>query len=61
MPAPEEEVKSLLQKYKAKLSDQLDISPEGIKKTPWSREYKQFKKEYIPKRLSLYEKFCNFS
>ena len=61
MPAPEEEVQVLLQKYKSKLKDQLDVSPETITKTTWSREYKQFKKEYIPRRLSIYEKLCNIS
>jgi len=61
MPAPEEEVKVLLGKYKAKLKEQLEVSPETITTPTWSREYKQFKKEYIPKRLGFYEKACNFS
>jgi len=61
MPAEQEEVKDLLQKYKAKLSEQLDISTEDIIKPTWSREYKQFKKEYIPKKLGIYEKLCNIS
>ncbi|MBW2977666.1 hypothetical protein KY331_02365 [Candidatus Woesearchaeota archaeon] len=58
---PQEEVQALLKKYKAKLKEQLEVSPENLTTKTWSREYKQFKKEYIPKRLGFYEKACNFS
>jgi hypothetical protein len=57
----QEDIKDVLQRYKEKLKEQLDISPEAISRPTWSREYKQFKKEYISRRLSLYEKLCNIS
>ncbi len=56
----ESEVNELMQKYKTKLSQQLELK-ESIGKPIFSREYKQFKKEYLPKRLTFYEKACNFS
>lgn len=64
MPEPlprEAEVQALLQKYKQRLTEQLKIPAEKLGKPVFSREYKQFKKEYLPKRLSLYEKACNLS
>ena len=54
------EVNVLMQKYKVKLAKQLELE-EPITRPVFSREYKQFKKEYIPKRLSFYEKACNLS
>ena len=57
----EEEVNVLLNKYKKRLSKELKINPEILGQATFSREYKQFKKEYIPKRLTLYEKACKIS
>ena len=51
----------LMQKYKKKLSEQLDIKPEKLTKPVISREYKEFKKQYLPRNLSWYEKACNYS
>jgi hypothetical protein len=61
MPDPKESaINELMQKYKTKLTEQLELK-ELISKPVFSREYKQFKKEYLPKRLTFYEKACNFS
>jgi len=57
-------------KFKRKLKNELDYketqqitSSAGgpIEAAPTSREYIQFKKEYLPKVLSWYEKACNMS
>jgi len=61
MPAQKEEINALLKKYREKLKQQLDVAPEAITTPTWSREYKQFKEEYIPRRLNFYEKACKFS
>jgi len=60
-PQKKAEIESLMQRYKQKIGEELNLSPEPTIKKTYSREYKQFKKEYISKRLSLYEKACNFS
>ncbi len=47
----------IIKKYKERLETELGIS---ITK-PISREYKQFRKEVLPKKLTVYEKLCNIS
>ena len=56
-----EEVEKLLAKYKTKLA--VDLNPEdqeiqqvGVIRT---RAYADFKKEYLPKHMSWYEKLAN--
>ncbi|MFC1741674.1 hypothetical protein ACFL3V_04015 [Nanoarchaeota archaeon] len=56
-----EEMENLLAKYKTKL--EVNLSPEdeqvqsiGVIRT---REYQEFKQEYLPKHMSWYEKVCN--
>ncbi|MBR9692141.1 hypothetical protein GOV06_05140 [Candidatus Woesearchaeota archaeon] len=63
MPPPEPpKIDELLKKYKQRIGKELDLTPEAaVAKPTFSREYKQFKKEYLPKRLSFYEKACNIS
>ena len=62
MPPPQPaEIDELLQKYKQRLGQELKLTPEAAVAPTYSREYKQFKKEYLPKKLSLYEKACNIS
>ncbi len=61
MPTTEEEVQQIMSKYKRKLKEQLDVPIEKIPKVVFSREYKDFKAEYMPKNLSIYEKLCNIS
>ncbi|MGM5480292.1 MAG: hypothetical protein ACQESC_02420 [Nanobdellota archaeon] len=51
--------------YKKKLESQLqnnsDSSDETLDSQAESREYLEFKEQYLPKHLSLYEKLCQFS
>ncbi|MBW2995763.1 hypothetical protein KY332_00520 [Candidatus Woesearchaeota archaeon] len=56
-----QEIDALLNKYKEKLGKELDLKPEHVLKPTFTREYQQFKKEYIPRRLTIYEKLCNLS
>jgi hypothetical protein len=56
----EKDYDDLYKRYTKKLSEQLD--KQGKEEEPiTSREYVQFKKEYMPKPMTLYEKACNFS
>ena len=56
------EIKDILEKYKEKIKRELVPGIEKkIGKPVPSKEYKEFKEEYMPKHLSLYEKLCNFS
>ncbi|MBW3000238.1 hypothetical protein KY339_06220, partial [Candidatus Woesearchaeota archaeon] len=59
---PEQEAEDLMRKYLGKLEKGLGeaggISPPTKVTTV---EYEEFKKEYMPKRFSIYEKFCQFS
>jgi len=56
------EVSEILNKYKQRLGKELNLTPEArIGEPVYSREYTQFKKEYLSRRLTLYEKACNIS
>ena len=55
-----EELLSLLEKYKKKVEEELGVTAERPQKIT-SREYNQFRAEFLPKHLSLYEKLCNIS
>ena len=48
----------IIKKYKEKLEEELGRS---VISPVTSREYKQFKKEMMSKKLSIYEKLCNIS
>ncbi len=61
MPEKKEEMDAMLRKYKEKLSSQLDLSKAAEPKVKFSREYGQFKREYMPTHLTYYEKLCCFS
>ncbi len=58
-----DEIDKILKKYQSKLNKQ--IGPSGLENykpsSEFSREYTKFKEEAMPKRLSAYEKLCNFS
>ncbi|MFH1589521.1 MAG: hypothetical protein ABIB43_03060 [archaeon] len=47
-------------KYENRIRNEIGDSPEEIKPII-SKDYDTFKKEYLPKHLSFYEKACNFS
>lgn len=59
-------MKELLSKYRGELNKELD-TPQVVDdstlpiKQVSSKEYLEFKDEYLPKHLSIYEKFCNKS
>jgi len=61
MPERKEEIKEILRKYREKLSSELNISKEAGPRVRFSREYNQFKREYMPPHLSYYERLCNLS
>ncbi|TKJ17567.1 hypothetical protein CEE44_03470 [Candidatus Woesearchaeota archaeon B3_Woes] len=55
-------LKGLFSKYKGELNKELTDRPvKKIKKPILSREYQEFKKELMSKKVTLYEKACNFS
>ena len=54
------EIKDLVARYKQKLQSELDLKELGPSERTFTREYKQFKKEAMPKHMTLYEKACNF-
>jgi hypothetical protein len=57
----EQELKGLLNKYKNEIENEtkVDIQEEPEVKEITTREYSQFKNEYLPKTLNWYEKACN--
>ena len=57
----DQDLKKILSKYKQKLNEELNIPIEEVPKEVTSREYIEFKKDFLPKELSLYEKLCNSS
>ncbi|MFO8015945.1 MAG: hypothetical protein R6U32_02480 [Candidatus Woesearchaeota archaeon] len=58
-----EEVADIMQRYKKKLDNQFKTPlKEDVEVKPvTSRDYSQFKKEYMPGHMSLYEQACNLS
>jgi hypothetical protein len=58
----DKDLKDILQKYKEKLNQELKqpIEENSIKEVT-SKEYTDFKSEYLPKELSIYERLCRFS
>lgn len=63
MPISEDEIKGLLDKYKSKIESQLEVpletTSEGDPTT--TKEYSEFKKQYMPRNLTIYEKLCKIS
>jgi len=65
-----EEIKGLMDKFQQELNQQLgeskqaayrqEVAQGGDTVPIMSREYEQFKSEYLPKGLTFYEKACNF-
>ena len=54
-----EEIRELLEKYSKKIDQQINIDVDDTVKPKYSSEYKSFRKEFVPRHLSLYEKACN--
>src|SRR3989338_872225 len=51
----------LMQIYKAHLEKELGAKLEEQPSKPTTREYQEFKAEFLPKHMTLYENLCNLS
>ncbi|MBW3003083.1 hypothetical protein KY337_00845, partial [Candidatus Woesearchaeota archaeon] len=61
---PREEIENIARKYKDRIKTQFSLPQAEVLqdiKPVYSREYKQFKQDYLPTHLTLYERMCNFS
>src|SRR3989344_7909070 len=62
MPAPQQDIKDLIQKYTKKVETQLNVPLSSISEKPLTtKEYQDFRKQYMPGQMSLYENLCNRS
>ena len=52
--------RDLVEKYKQKLKSELGLSALGPSEKTFTREYKHFKKDAMPRHMTYYEKACNF-
>lgn len=58
---PQKEMKDLIDKYTKKVETQLKVPLESISQGPiTTKEYQEFRKQYLPQSMSLYESACNF-
>ena len=56
-----EKLLSLMEIYKKHLEKELGTKIEDVPSKPTTIEYKEFKAEFLPKHMSLYERLCNLS
>ncbi len=56
-----EDVNGILRKYQDKLEKNLNIKKPSNSQAVSTREYSEFKKQYLPKQLSFYESMCRQS
>lgn len=56
-----EGMRDLIERYKKKIEREVGETVETQTKGVITREYQEFKKEYLPEHLTLYEKLCNYS
>ena len=52
---------NLMEIYKKNLEKELGAKVDEAPQTQTTKEYKEFKAEFLPKHMGLYEKLCNFS
>jgi len=52
---------SLMEIYKAHIEKELGAKLEEQTSKPTTKEYQEFKAEFLPKHMTFYEKLCNFS
>ncbi|MBI2655349.1 hypothetical protein HYX06_02900 [Candidatus Woesearchaeota archaeon] len=52
---------SLMEVYKNHLEKELGAKIEDVKSQPITREYQEFKADFLPKHMTWYEKLCNLS
>ncbi len=58
----QEEIKEVLKRYQQKIEGQLLVPVATLEaKAITTREYQEFKKQYLPRPLSIYEKLCQIS
>src|SRR3989344_1372965 len=51
----------LMEIYKKHIEEELGAKLEAQPSKPTTREYQEFKAEFLPKHMTLYEKLCNLS
>ncbi len=56
-----EKLRSLMEIYKKHLEKEFGTKIEVQPSKPTTKEYKEFKAEFLPRQLTIYEKLCNFS
>lgn len=62
MPAPQQDIKDLIQKYTKKVETQLSVPISSISEAPLTtKAYQDFRKQYMPGPMNFYEKVCNAS
>lgn len=62
MPLSQKEMQDLVQKYTKKVETQLNVPVESLSQEPvTTKEYQEFRKQYMPKPMTWYEKLCNMS
>lgn len=58
----EAELKELVSKYTKRVETQLNVPVEELVREPvTTKEYQEFRKQYLPRPLSFYENLCNVS
>lgn len=61
MALSQKEIQDLVQKYTKKVETQLNIPVEDLSMVPkTTKEYQEFRKQYMPTQYSFYENACNF-
>ncbi|MBN2421316.1 hypothetical protein JXB27_03500 [Candidatus Woesearchaeota archaeon] len=61
MAVPPKELKDLVEKYMKKVESQLKVPLATISSAPiTTKEYQEFRKQYLPKAMSWYESACNY-
>ncbi len=62
MPLSQAELKGLVEKYTKKVESQLNVPIEALSQEAiTTKEYQEFRKQYLPKNLTIYETLCNQS
>ncbi|MBI1935671.1 hypothetical protein HYS31_04475 [Candidatus Woesearchaeota archaeon] len=57
----QQKLRDLMEIYKKHLEKELGVKVEQHVSAPTTREYQQFKAEFLPKHMGIYEKLCNLS
>ncbi len=57
----QEKLRNLMEIYKRHIEKELGVKIEDAPEKPTTLEYREFKAEFLPKHMGLYEKLCNFS